>query len=78
MDSLSARILRSQSLDEIDSLLEAAFIGFELVGELDISKEAFEKISAKLRSTCLRIDPKTPLRILRRSLLMPERSAELN
>ncbi len=43
MDDLSARILRAESMDEIDGLLEDAFSesGAYFIGELDINERAF-------------------------------------
>ena len=52
MDDLSSKILRAESMDEIDALLEDAFSEVEFIGELDINEEAFAKIAEVLRSEC--------------------------
>ena len=53
MDDLSSKILRAESMDEIDVLLVKAFSEVELIGELDINEDVFAKIAAVLRSECL-------------------------
>ena len=65
MDDLSSRILVAKSMDEIDALLEGAFIESEVefIGELDISEDAFEKIKEVLRSECLVYDRIHPYRL---------------
>lgn len=66
MDDLSSRILRAESMAEINALLEEAFIEdeIELVGELDINEEAFERIAEVLRSECLIYDSIHPYHVL--------------
>ena len=49
MDDLSSKILRTESLREIESLLEESIAGIEFIGEVDINEEAFGKIGAELR-----------------------------
>lgn len=63
MDDLSSKILRAESMDGIDALLEDAFSEVELIGELDISEDAFEKIKDVLRSECLVYDSIHPYRL---------------
>ena len=52
MDDLSSKILRTESLREIESLLEESIAGIEFIGEVDINEEAFGKIGAELRRNC--------------------------
>lgn len=58
MDDLSTRILRAESMEEIDALLEEAYSGsdVEFFGELDINEDAFKRIAEVLRSECLLCD----------------------
>lgn len=52
MNDLSSKILRAESLREIDALLEVAFSEVEFIGELDINEDAFARIAEELRRNC--------------------------
>ena len=56
MDDLSSKILRTESLREIESLLEESIAGIEFIGEVDINEEAFGKIGAELRRNCRKLN----------------------
>ena len=52
MDDLSSKILNARSMEENESLLEVALTDIELIGELNINEDAFDKIKNVLRSEC--------------------------
>ena len=56
MDDLSSKILRAESMGEIDVLLEDALGDVEFIGELDINEDAFAKIAEQLRLNCRKLN----------------------